>query len=122
MFRCDGFHSALACAALTALAIACATRPAPTSDRDGPAAEPAPTGGGRQIAEAAGTIRRVSDEWFAIVPDSDPGTRYAPDALPAELRRDGLRVVFSGTVGEIPPEVRMWGTPLELSAIRRLEE
>jgi hypothetical protein len=53
------------------------------------------------------------------VPDADPGTRYAPDALAEEFRVDGLRVIFSGEVREPPPHARLWGTPLRLTSIRR---
>jgi hypothetical protein len=58
---------------------------------------------------------------YGIVPDSDPGTRYAPDHLPAEFEVDGLRVVFSGDVQTPPPGARVWGTSLRLTAIRRAE-
>jgi len=74
----------------------------------------------REIADAAGTIDEVNaaNGWYAIVPDADRGTRYAPDRLPDEFRKDGLRVVFSGRAGDIDPNVRHWGTPLTLTAIR----
>ncbi len=77
-----------------------------------------PSAPGDVVEDQSGTTVQVRDEWIGLVPDDDPGTRYAPDELPAEFRRDGLRVVFSGTVGEIPPNVRLWGTPFELTAIR----
>ena len=79
--------------------------------------------GGRSVTNEKGSIRAVSAEqgWYGIVPDSDEGTVYAPEGLPEELKRDGLRVVFSGEVGEIPPNVRMWGTPLKLTKIEALE-
>ena len=57
--------------------------------------------------------------WWGIVPDSDRGTRYAPDRLPDEFKVDGLRVVFSGRVRPVDPNVRAWGTPLEITDIRR---
>ncbi len=97
---------------LTILCLAACTLLTTPSRGDRPAAP------GDVVADRPGTIVRVGGEWIGIVPDDDPGTRYAPDELPAELRRDGLRVVFSGTIGEIPPGVRLWGTPLALTAIR----
>ena len=70
--------------------------------------------------EQAGTIRRVGTFGFAIVPDRDPGTRYAPDrGFPPEFRVDGLRVLFSGAVAESPAGVRQWGTPFRLTSLRR---
>ena len=76
---------------------------------------------GDKIEDAHGTIRKVGTAWYGIVPDEDPGTRFAPDALPEEFRQDGLRVVYSGVVKELPGG-RTWGIPLELTAIRLLEE
>jgi hypothetical protein len=86
------------------LAAACASRPAAT-----------PAG----AAEQAGTVVRVGDFGFGIVPDADPGTRYAPEGLPRELEVEGLRVVFTGVVSSPPADVRMWGVPLRLTSIRR---
>ncbi|MBI4888662.1 MAG: hypothetical protein HY824_16310 [Acidobacteria bacterium] len=56
--------------------------------------------------------------WFAIVPDGDRDIRYAPDRLPDEFKKGGLRVVFSGRVGRVDPNVRSWGIPLALTDIR----
>ena len=49
------------------------------------------------ITDAPGTIREVNaaNGWYAIVPDADRATRYAPDRLPDDYRTDGLRVIFS---------------------------
>jgi len=75
---------------------------------------------GEEIRDARGTIQEVNSRngWYAIVPDGDRGTRYAPDRLPDDFRKNGLRVIFSGRVGPIDPNVRTWGTPLTLTAIR----
>ena len=78
--------------------------------------------GDQKIENAHGAITKVSDEWYGIVPDDDPGTRYAPENLPDDFRVDGLRVIFSGTVSDIPPTGRRWGTPLELTEIHREQE
>ena len=72
------------------------------------------------LAEQAGTIRRVGTFGFAIVPDRDPGTRYAPERpFPPEFQVDGLRVLFSGTETEPREGVRQWGTPFRLATLRR---
>ena len=72
-----------------------------------------------EITEAPGAIREVNarNGWYAIVPDADRDTRSAPDRLPDDYRKDGLRVIFGGRVGEIDPSVRTWGIPLELTKI-----
>jgi hypothetical protein len=78
---------------------------------------PAQTG---TVTDAHGAIVEVNPQngWYGIVPDDDRGTRYAPDRLPDEFKKDGVRVVFSGRVGTIDPNVRTWGIPLTVTAIR----
>ena len=73
----------------------------------------------QELTDVKGTIEAVRPEvgWFGIVPDSDRGTRYAPDRLPDEFKKDGLRVVFSGRAGRVDPNVRTWGIPLVLTKI-----
>jgi len=73
------------------------------------------------LKDVKGAIQAVRPDagWYAIVPDSDRGTRYAPDRLPDEFKVDGLRVVFSGRVKPVEPNVRSWGIPFELTNIRR---
>lgn len=75
----------------------------------------------RELVKVAGVIEAVNPGagWYAIVPDGDRGTRYAPDRLPDDFKQDGLRVIFSGRVGEIAPDARAWGIPLTLTAIDR---
>lgn len=96
-----------------ALCAGCAPRP--------PAGSAAGADTVLRLHDAAGTVKRVGTMGYGIVPDSDPGTRYAPDHLPAEFEVDGLRVVFSGDVQTPPPGARVWGTSLRLTAIRRAE-
>ena len=84
----------------------CAARPGPASD------EPS-------LPEQPGRVVRVGDFGYGIVPESDPGTRYAPETLPRELQQDGLRVLFAGVLTAPPEGVRLWGTPLRLTSIRR---
>lgn len=81
-----------------------------------------PSSPGEVLDEEPATVVKVGDRWFGIVPDAESGTRFAPDELPADFRRDGLKVVVSGTIGEIPRNVRLWGTPMLLSCIRFLDE
>ncbi len=73
-----------------------------------------------KIVEGKGTVAHVGQNWYGIVPDMQSGTCYAPVNLAEEFRIDNLRVYFKGKVGEIPPNIRMWGTPLVLIEIRKL--
>lgn len=79
-----------------------------------PREAPAPSG-----REEMGTVKQVGNLGYGIVPDSDPGTRYAPDRLPPEFEVDGLRVIFSGEETAPPEGARLWGTYFRLTAIRK---
>jgi hypothetical protein len=73
----------------------------------------------RDVTDVHGAIVEVNQQngWYGIVPDDDRGTRYAPDRLPDAFKKDGVRVVFSGRVGTVDPNVRTWGIPLTVTAI-----
>lgn len=108
--RCQGAARVLVLLAVGVMPLAsgCAARHASAA-----ASAPAPD-------EQAGTIRRIGTLGFAIVPDRDPGTRYAPErAFPPEFQVDGMRVLFSGVVAPSPEGVRQWGTPFRLATLRR---
>ncbi|MCB1055147.1 MAG: hypothetical protein KDD11_06495 [Acidobacteria bacterium] len=81
-----------------------------------------PTEPGATLSDIAGHVAKVGDLGWALVPDADPGTRYAPDELGEEFHEDGLRVVFSGVLGELARGERRWGYPLHLTSIRRAPE
>jgi hypothetical protein len=74
----------------------------------------------QELTDVHGLVVAVNERngWYGIVPDDDRGTRYAPDRLPDEFKKDGVRVVFSGRLGQVDPNVRTWGTPLTLTRIR----
>jgi hypothetical protein len=71
----------------------------------------------RSIAKVKGTIKLLSEETVVIVPDDNPNGRYITEQIPAEYRKEGLKVVFSGDVAKIPPNARMIGTPIWLKEI-----
>jgi hypothetical protein len=70
------------------------------------------------IVNHTGTVRQVYGLSYAIVDDVEPNELFAPTNLPESFKTDGARVLFSGKRGEIPPNVRMWGVPLELTSIQ----
>ena len=82
-----------------------------------------PSEAGDELMNELGTIQQLSSnpQWYIIVPDFDPTTRFLPSNLPASLRKDGIRVMFSGKIGEIPANVRLIGTPLDLTGIKQIE-
>lgn len=44
-------------------------------------------------------------------------TRYLPAILPIDFQKEGIAVTISGTIGKVPANVRMMGTPITLDAI-----
>ena len=79
--------------------------------------------GGNYVKDATGTIRVLSADHDSnvIVTDSNNRTTYWPKNLPDGFKKDGLKVVFSGKVGKIPPNAESIGTPLELTKIEELK-
>ena len=73
----------------------------------------------RELTNAPAVIEEVNAKagWYAIVPDGDRGTRYAPDRLSDAFKKNGLRVIVSGRVGRVDPNVRSWGIPLMVTKI-----
>jgi hypothetical protein len=69
------------------------------------------------IENHTGTVRELAVDTFGIVGDAE-AEHFLPSNLPAEFQVDGQRVLFSGNRLEIPPNVRLWGAPLQLTEIR----
>lgn len=68
------------------------------------------------LKEQRGIVRKMTGDQFVI----EVGlTRYLPDQLPDNLRVDGMRVRFSGKAGQLPPNARLLGTPLQISKIMK---
>ncbi len=70
------------------------------------------------IVNHTGTVRLIGHVGYAILDDLEPNTRFAPSNLPDSFKNDGIRVLFSGRRGKIPSNVRLWGTPIELTSIQ----
>lgn len=68
------------------------------------------------LKEQRGIVRKMTGDQFVIEVGS---TRYLPDQLPDNLRVDGMRVRFSGKAGQLPPNARLLGTPLQISKIMK---
>lgn len=69
----------------------------------------------KKIENVSARIELMTDgETALIIPDTDPNMRYIAQQLPAEYKKNGLKVKFSGMEGKIPPYVRMMGKPLKL--------
>ena len=71
------------------------------------------------VVNHTGVIQQVGTNIYVIIDNAEEGGHYVPINLPADFKENGLRVLFSGRVGEVPSNVRMAGTPLVLSTIQR---
>ncbi len=86
---------------------------------------PVPQEAGDVLSDEKATVTKVGNFGYALIPDSDKGARYRPHELADEFKEDGLRVVFSGVIGNVPNDGsggRVWATPLELTKIAHLKE
>ncbi len=74
------------------------------------------------IVSGAGTVRYVDLEggFYGIV--ADDGVRYLPDSLDEAFREDGVRVRFRLQLREDAVTAQMWGTPVTVVDIMRMEE
>lgn len=75
------------------------------------------------IADVRATVKMIADVYvLEVVGDGNNGsTRYLPAMLPEDFKKENLVVIISGTVGKIPPNVRLMGTPLTLESIGVVE-
>ena len=74
------------------------------------------------VSKEAGKIRLISstqENGYVIIPDDDDTQRFLPKNLPDKFKKDGLNVIFSGKICEIPENVRLMGTPLILIEIEK---
>ena len=76
------------------------------------------------VSNETGKIQLISStqkNWYVISPDYDDTQRFLPDNLPDIFKKDGLKVIFSGKICEIPENVRLIGTPLILIGIEEVK-
>lgn len=68
------------------------------------------------ISDVKATVTFIANQ-YTLVPDDDNSQRYMPRNLEEQFKEDGLKVIISGKVFAIPPNVRMIGTPFEITKI-----
>ncbi len=73
------------------------------------------------VSNEKGTIQLISpkQDWYVIILGYDDMQRFLPTNLPDIFKKDGLKVIFSGKICEIPENVRLIGTPLLLTSIKK---
>jgi hypothetical protein len=67
-----------------------------------------------------GKIQQIGETWLIISIENDRENRYVPINLKEEFQVDGIEIVFSGTIGANPPNVRVMGNPFEIKEARKL--
>jgi hypothetical protein len=70
------------------------------------------------LKDCKGKVLKINEEMWALVPDDTPDTRYGVCEMPAELKVDQLKVVFSGQVKKIAPYERLFATPIVVTSLR----
>jgi len=73
----------------------------------------------RKITNQEAEILKIGNRYLISVP---PGTRrFNPCEIPADLQKEGQKVLFSGVVLEIFPGERLMGSPFRLTAIEAVD-
>ena len=77
--------------------------------------------GQEDIILKRGTVRFIDLEggFYGII--GDDGKKYDPVNLSQEFQVDGLPVRFKAKVRDDVASIRMWGTPVEIVTIEKLE-
>ncbi len=71
----------------------------------------------RNLVETTGTIVHVPIEggFYGIV--SDSGKKYDPMNLPADLKKNGLRIALKARIRKDVSSFRMWGEIIEILSV-----
>lgn len=69
------------------------------------------------IKNQKGIVRVLDEEITVITLVDNDSKRFVSSQLPQDWKQDGLRFTFTGKIGEIPPNYRVAGTPLNLICI-----
>lgn len=70
-----------------------------------------------KLTDVNATVTLVANQ-YTLVPDDNDSQRYFPRNLDAKFKVEGLKVTVSGNIYPIPPNVRMIGTPFEITKIQ----
>lgn len=70
------------------------------------------------LKDCKGKIFKVNDDIWTLVPDDAPDARYGVCEMPAALKTDQLKVIFSGQVKKIMPYERLAATPMVVTKLK----
>lgn len=74
------------------------------------------------INKESGKIILIGDVYLIEQNIKGEIKRFVPDFLPDDFKVENTIIIFSGTIGKIPPNVRMMGTPLKIKELMIEEE
>ncbi len=74
------------------------------------------------INKESGKIILIGDVYLIEQNTKGEIKRFVPDFLPDDFKLENTIIIFSGTIGKIPPNVRMMGTPLKIKELMIEEE
>ena len=102
------------------LAAACSNTGGSLPDADVPGETEEELPPPEDIVSGVGTVQYVELEggFYGLV--ADDSTRYNPQNLAEEYRQDGLRVRFRAVTKDDVMTTQMWGRPIEILDILRL--
>ncbi len=66
-----------------------------------------------------GKIMQIGGTWII---EMEGGKRFVPDYMPEDFKVEGLEIIFSGNAGTNPPNVKVLGDPLSITAMQAVEE
>ena len=73
------------------------------------------------LEKQVGTVRRIHDKLYIIVSE-DNRSQFAPCNLPDKLKKEGLKIIYSGDIKEIYPNERWAATLFKLTDYKVVDE
>jgi|688.fasta_scaffold41928_5 hypothetical protein len=71
-----------------------------------------------ELKDAALRVKMLNEDSYVLQDTKDDSKRYYAVNLPDVYKKDGLNLICSGIIGKVPPNFRMVGTPLKLTAVK----
>lgn len=84
----------------------------------GSGATPTQHADGIMVQEQTATVRKIGNDYIVQLAD---GTKFAPQKLKRKYRKEGAKVVITGTAQPIPAESRQSFYPIKLSNIKKAQ-
>jgi hypothetical protein len=70
------------------------------------------------LKDAKLQVKMLNEDSYVLIDLKDDSKRYYAVNLPDVYKKHGLNLVCTGIIGKVPPNFRMMGTPLKLTAVK----